>query len=206
MTSQGIQNDGLTPDDWRLLDRAAKEYLHRELVLGGGEGRQAGCILPSMVSDYVDGIALDADGAIGEALRRQLPLRRLYRHLLKQRRVATEIEQAAAAGGPTGATKLVLDRATLLLQEAFPGSGQQILRLQLREDVPVAPEARPLLHMEWDEGVARIRFLELADGVAHYLLPADDPRFSARYRQFVDFVVGPRWGSKGRSPLARLLG
>lgn len=165
----------LTPEDERLTEIAAQNHLQQELA-----PKQAGTcrVLPSAVSDFVDGLAPDADGAIAAALRAQLPLRRLYRHLLEQRRAAAEIEQAAAAGAAGATVELVLDHATLQLREVAPGAGRHVLRLRLNEDVPAPPAARPVLHLEWDDGVARVLFPELVDGVAQFLLDAADPRLA----------------------------
>lgn len=166
------QNES-TPEDERLAQIAAEHHLQRELASKQAAARR---VLPSAVSDFVEGLAPDADGTIAAALRSQLPLRRLYRHLLEQRRAAAEIEQAAAAGGGGETVELVLDHAVLQLRKVAPGAGQHVLRLRLNEDVPAPPAARPVLHMEWDDGVARVLFPELVDGIAQFLLDAADPR------------------------------
>lgn len=172
--THGAQSD-LTPKDERLVELAARRHLQQELA---SKQSDAGHVLPSTVSDFVDGLVPDADGAIAAALGANLSLRRLYRHLLEQRQAAAEIEQAAAAGDVRTTVELVLDRAILQLREATPGARQHVLRLRLNEDVPAPSAARPVLHLDWDDGVARIVFPELVDGIAQFLLDAADPRLA----------------------------
>ena len=160
-----------TPEDERVIKHAARLHLYHTLA-SHPEIRNRR-VLPSMVSDYVDGAHPDTDGAIAKALRTELPLRRLYNHLLGRRSMAREIVQVAAS--TQDESKLVLDGATLHWYE-MPGRERLILVLQLGEDVRAQPSARPVLHLEWDEDVDRIVFLDIADGTAQYVLAADDRR------------------------------
>ena len=159
------------PEDERVVRRAARLHLYHTLI--SHPEIRSGRVLPSMVSDYVDGTHPDTDGAIAKALRTELSLRRLYKHLRDRRSRAREIKQIAAS--TQDESKLVLDGATLYWHE-IPGHGNLILVLQLSEDVHAEPSARPVLHLEWNEDVDRIVFPEIADGTAQYVLAADDRR------------------------------
>ena len=165
----------LTPEYERVVRRAVRLHVYHTLT--SHPEIRSRRVLPSMVSDYVDGTHPDTDGAIAKALRTELPLRRLYNHLRDRRSRAREIEQIAAAGGASAETKLVLDHATLYWGELIPGDGRQMLRLQIHDSVPIGPNARPVLHIEGDDYVERIVFQEITDKkTAQYLLEADDPR------------------------------
>ena len=164
----------LTADDERVIERAAR--LHLYYTLASPLEPRSPRVLPSMISDYVDGTHPDTDGAIVEALRTKLPLRRLYSHLRDRRSRAMEIEQVAAAGGVSLGTQLVLDHVTLYWREVIPNSSRYVLRLVFHEGAHPAPNARPVLHLEWETSVDRIVFPEIVDGATQCVLSADDPR------------------------------
>ena len=166
----------LTPEDERVIERAARLHLYH--TLASRPEVRSPRVLPSMVSDYVDGTHPDTDGAIARALRTELPLRRLYRYLLERRRIAWETELVAAAGGAPARSRLVLENATLYWRE-IP-NGAQVLRLVLDDGVHAAPNAKPVLHLEWDTGDGgidgvRIVFPGIVNRATQHMLKAGDP-------------------------------
>ena len=169
-----MTNISPTPEDQPVIKRAARLHLYH--TLASHPEIRSRRVLPSMVSDYVDGTHPDTDGAIAEALRTELVLRRLYNHLRDCRSWAREIDQIAAAGGASAEARLVLDHVTLYWREVVANSGRWMLQLRLHDDVPVEPDARPVLHLEWDTVVARIVFPEMVDGMTQYVLTDGDPR------------------------------
>ena len=162
----------LTPKDERVIERAARLHLYH--TLASLPETRSPRVLPSMVSDYVDGTHPDTDGAIAKALRTELPLRRLYRNLLERRTVA-KVMLVQLAAATQDESKLVLDRGILHWQE-MQGRDRQILVLRLHEDVCAGQSTRPVLHLEWNEGFGRIDFPEVIDGTTQYVLASDDRR------------------------------
>ena len=88
----------LTSEDQRVIERAARLHLHH--TLASHPEIRSRRVLPSMVSDYVDGTHPDTDRVIAKAVLAERPLHRLFKHLLACRGQAREIKQIAAAGGP----------------------------------------------------------------------------------------------------------
>ena len=166
----------LTPEDERVIERAARLHLYH--TFASRPEVRSPRVLPSMVSDYVDGTHPDTDGAIARALSTELPLRHLYLHLLERRRIAWETELIAAAGGAPARSRIVLENATLYWRQ-IP-NGALVLRLELDDGVHVATNAKPVLHLEWDTGDGgingiRVVFPKIVNQATQHMLKAGDP-------------------------------
>ena len=166
-----MNDEPLTPEDKRLVRRSARLHLYHTLASHPDE--RTSRVLPSTISDYVDGTCPDTDGSVRRLLWTDLALRRLYMHLRERRTVAKEAVRIAAAS--RGESKLVLDQGTIYWQRMDDGS-RHTLVLQLAPDVPTQPLMRPVLHLEWDGNVDRVVFPEIIDGTAQFVLASDDPR------------------------------
>ena len=170
-----MTNISPTPEDQSVIKRAARLHLYHTLASHPEVRPQR--VLPSMISDYVDGTHPDTDGAIAEALRTELVLRRLYNHLRERNGAEPgRSSRSLLRAGQSAEARLVLDHVTLYWREVVANSGRWMLQLRLHDDVPVEPDARPVLHLEWDTVVARIVFPEMVDGMTQYVLADRDPR------------------------------
>ena len=163
--------------DQAVIDRAEREAIRR--MLASAPPLSTDRVSPTMVSDYVDGLHPDSDGKIKKtALSRDLALRRLYKKLVEERSVAhlPKVRRAAAGGG-AGPNSMRLGNATLSFRETVPGSGRHMLLLRFERDVPLKPDARPILHVEWKDGMAEVQFPKVGDGerTTQCILSSNDP-------------------------------
>lgn len=158
-------------DDPYLSAAAERVRLHalRDAV---AQADPEAAILPGHIAAYVRGQAGTRTARIQGLLSSDSTLRRLYRALLEQRRVASAGRQVAASSGTRD--RLVVDQATIIWQ-VLDEEDRYLVLLTFDQAVAVPEDSEPVLHLCRDDELRQLSFPAVVGGASQTVVSSDDP-------------------------------